>query len=279
MLNRHLIVFFSPAGSTRLIAECIEKNLAGHGMTASVFDLGRTSPEQRAEILESLRQPCCLWIGSPVYCDHAVPLVMDFIQALPVAPGRYAVPFVTWGGVTSGLALPEMAEALNKQQITPLAAAKMLAVHSSMWTASEPLGAGHPDAEDLARVATLVDTVVDRLAQPTVVPLDLDVLDYLSKALRADAAGKSLALAKAGGKPLAADEQLCVQCGDCVEVCPVQAITLAPFPVIDDTCLLCMQCVRTCPENAFPFDGEAMAARIRNMAASSDEEKSSAIFF
>ena len=190
MPNRHLIVFFSPAGSTRLIAQCIEKNLAGHGMTASVFDLGRIGHAQRAEILELLHEPCCLWIGSPVYCDHAVPPVMEFIQALPVAPGRYAVPFVTWGGVTSGLALPEMVEALNKQQIIPLAAAKILAVHSSMWTASKPLGTGHPDAQDLARVATLVDTVVDRLAQRTVVSLNPDLLDYLSPSLRADAAGK-----------------------------------------------------------------------------------------
>ena len=180
--------------------------------------------------------------------------------------------------MTSGLALPEMADALKQQQIIPLAAAKLLAVHASMWSASEPLGAGHPDAEDLARVASLVDTVVDRLAQQTVVPLDPDVLDYLSPSLRAEASCKSLVLAKAAGKPLAADEQLCVQCGECVLVCPVQAITLAPFPVIDEHCLLCMQCVRTCPEKAFPFDGEAMAIRIRNMAASSDEEKSSAIF-
>ena len=70
----------------------------------------------------------------------------------------------------------------------------------------------------------------------------------------------------------------CTQCGECVAVCPVGAITLDPYPVMADSCILCQQCVRTCPEGAFPHDAEATAKRIAAKAATSDEDKVTRVF-
>ncbi len=52
------------------------------------------------------------------------------------------MPFATWGGVTSGLALPDLAEALQAKGFQPVGAAKVLAEHASMWAAPEPLAPG-----------------------------------------------------------------------------------------------------------------------------------------
>ena len=275
---QHSVVYFSPAGSTRLVADAIHRRLTEHGQEVVLVDL-RTSRRAATEQSAFLRHPCCLWIGSPVYCDHAVPLVTDFIEGLPPAsPRSYAVPFVTWGGVTSGVSLAETAEQLRGKNFMPLAAAKVLAVHSSMWRASQPLAAGHPDQEDLAQIARMVDNVIGNLQRAEIAPLDIKVLDYLSPALRADAASKSLAAAKAAMPPLTVDEQRCLQCGDCVARCPVAAISLAPFPTIADDCVLCLQCVRACPQEAFIFDNDAVAVRIAAMAERSDENKATQIF-
>lgn len=275
---QHLVAYFSPAGSTRLIAETIRGRLTEHGQEATMVDLGkndRNATKHPAEV----RSPCCLWIGSPVYCDHAAPPVTDFIKGLPIAgPGSFAVLFVAWGGVTSGLALAEMAEQLLAKGFVPLAAAKVLAVHSSMWRAAQPLASGHPDREDLAQMRRMTDTAVANLASEHIAPLDLRVLDYLSPWLRAEAAGKSLAAARAAMPPLAVNEQHCLQCGECAERCPTAAISLAPFPTLSDDCVLCLQCVRGCPQDAFVFDNEAVAARIGAMADRSDEEKATRIF-
>ena len=276
---KHLVIYFSPAGSTRLVAETISRRLTEHGQQVVCIDLGGEN-RTTARSNSLAHAPCCLWIGSPVYCDHAVPAVTDFIQGLPFASSRsYAVAFVTWGGVTSGLALLEMAGQLQKKNFVSLAAAKVLAEHSSMWRASRPLALGHPDKEDLTQITLLVDEVICNLKRDEVAPLDIEVLDYLSPSMRADAIRKSVKAAKAAMPPLAVDEQRCLQCGECAEKCPVAAITLSPLPIITEDCVICLQCVRVCPQEAFIFDGETVASRIAAMADHSDEEKCTRIFF
>ncbi|WP_310598646.1 4Fe-4S dicluster domain-containing protein [Desulfobulbus sp.] len=279
-MHKHIVAFFSPAGTTRRIAQIIQDRLIRNNCDAVLIDLGRNEQLPQEQVPYIRQNACCLWIGSPVYCDHAVPLVHAFIDRLPAPASRCdAVPFVTWGGVTSGLALLKMARHLQEKGYTPLGAAKVLAVHSSTWSAARPLAAGHPNQDDLAQIQDLVDHVVAALNRPPAPVLALDRLDYLSPALRADAATKSLAAAKAAMPPLAADEERCLQCGDCAEGCPVAAITLHPFPAIDRAaCVLCLQCVRNCPQQAFPFNGEQLAARIADMAAKSDEDKATEIF-
>ena len=277
-MAQHSIVFFSPAGTTRRVALHIEHCLAERGITARLVDLGLPAggPVQASGL--GLDGPCCLWIGSPVYCDHALPLVAEWVEGLEPSARGWAVPFVTWEGVTSGLALPELADLLQTRGFQSVGAAKVLAEHSSLWAAAEPLGAGRPDAADLAQVRDLVAGVVANLAQAAPVPLDLGRLDYLSPSLRTEAASKSLAKAKSMMPAPRAIETRCTQCGECVAACPVGAITLDPYPVMAEHCVRCQQCVRICPEGAFPHDPAATATRIAVMAAASDEDKVTRVF-
>jgi len=48
------------------------------------------------------------------------------------------------------------------------------------------------------------------------------------------------------------DEDKCVGCGLCVDVCPVEAITLEAekAKVDEDKCTECGQCVEECPNEA-----------------------------
>ena len=277
-MAQHIIVFFSPAGTTRRVAFHIEHCLAERGITARLVDLRLPAggPVQAGGL--GLDGPCCLWIGSPVYCDHALPLVAEWIEGLKPSARGWAVPFVTWGGVTSGLALPELADLLQARGFQTVGAAKVLAEHSSLWAAAEPLGAGRPDAADLAQVRELVAAVVANLGQAAPAPLDLRRLDYLSPSLRTEAASKSLAKAKSMMPAPRAIETRCTQCGECVAACPVGAITLDPYPVMAEHCVRCQQCVRICPEGAFPHDPAATATRIAAMAAASDEDKVTRVF-
>ena len=277
-MAQHIIVFFSPAGTTRRVALHIEHCLAECGITARLVDLGLPAggPVQAGGL--GLDGPCCLWIGSPVYCDHALPLVAEWIEGLKPSARGWAVPFVTWGGVTSGLALPELADLLQTRGFQTVGAAKVLAEHSSLWAAAEPLGAGRPDAADLAQVRDLVAGVVANLAQAAPVPLDLGRLDYLSPSLRTEAASKSLAKAKSMMPAPRAIETRCTRCGECAAACPVGAITLDPYPVMAEHCVRCQQCVRICPEGAFPHDPAATATRLAAMAAASDEDKVTRVF-
>jgi menaquinone-dependent protoporphyrinogen IX oxidase len=79
--QKALIVYSSPAGTTRHVVQVIMKTLDSLGYKHRVSDLGN-----RDDLLKlnsktnDLVKGCCLWIGSPVYAGHAVPPIMDFIK-------------------------------------------------------------------------------------------------------------------------------------------------------------------------------------------------------
>lgn len=276
---QHYIAYFSPAGTTRRVAERIQQALQKHQIEAIMADLS-IHGGTLASYLKNTAKPCLLWIGSPVYCDHALPPVMEQIAALSDTLQGYSIPYVTWGGVCSGSALEEMAVALSGKRLPPVAAAKIMAEHSSTWDAPTPWEAERPNVADLALVDQMVEKVVAQLRSNNAQALDLARLNYLSPNQRADVAQKSLVKAKTAMGTPRADESKCVQCGDCVQVCPTGAMALNPMPQVQaELCIVCHQCVRVCPEDAFPHNGAMAAERIASMAAASDEDKVTALFY
>ena len=256
------------------------ERLSKSGRVEAVLDLGTRYSDQ--ELPPGFRNPnleTCLWIGSPVYVDHPVPPIETFISRLPQSNGCCAVPFVTWGGVTSGTALYEMAQGLIRKEYVLIGAAKVIAVHSSLWRAPHPLGEGHPDEKDDRAVLKLVERVGSKLARLPLQGLSPKVLDYQSQALKEEARRSSIAAAKQALPELRVDVDKCVQCGECAEKCPAKAITLDPFPQIGKDCFICLRCVRECPEEAFPFDTHAIEKRLRGMATRINERPLTQIFY
>ncbi|MCU0587459.1 MAG: EFR1 family ferrodoxin [Syntrophobacteraceae bacterium] len=276
---KHSIVYCSPNGATRHVAEVIADRIESLGGSAELLDLGQGSVRRGLDNrLPSESLSACLWVGSPVYVDHMVPPVERFLESLPAGGKGCAVPFVTWGGVNSGVALHEMGRALTARGYALLGAAKVLAVHSSMWRAGEALGAGHPDALDDSAVRSLVDVVMARIAAGGVELLPLSALNYQPEAIREQASRKSIAMAKAFYPALSVMEDRCTQCGECADKCPAGAITLNPHPAFGESCFLCFRCVRECPEEAIPMDMSAAEERIRAMALATNEPYPTRIF-
>ncbi|WP_319522023.1 EFR1 family ferrodoxin [uncultured Desulfosarcina sp.] len=269
------VVYCSPAGSTRHVAEVIAASLKENSVTVHTLDLGSAAdPAPFVEQLQAAGEGGCLFVGSPVYRDVAVPPVMAFLNQLPPVSGLAAVPFVTWGGATSGLALWQMGQALQGKGFVLAGAAKVLGIHSMMWNDDSPVGQGHPDADDDRQIRELVD----RLAQGNASSLSLDTLDGLS----AEDSGE--VRKKLDGPwqnvPKTIDEEKCTQCGTCVQVCPAGAVALDPLPVFGATCFDCFNCVRECPESAIasPVNFEVLHDKIRKRAEKFNEKPPTQIF-
>jgi flavodoxin len=175
------IIHCSPAGSTKHVAKVIGKTLAARGQQSALFDLCNTaeSAAAKAQICKS-SQDTLLFIGSPVYAFHVVPPVMKFIEQLPDTFKGYSVPFVTWGAVTSGIALYEMGRLLNEKGVPVIGAAKIVATHSLMWQFAHPLGEGQPDDDD-KKVAELVEKITAKLKSPQVITVPIAELNYQPK--------------------------------------------------------------------------------------------------
>jgi ferredoxin len=275
----HGIVYCSPAGTTRKVAEAIESRLRELERSVVQFDLARTGPEDIRQFFLSSGGPFCLWVGTPVYAQHPVPPVLSLLDHLPEASEeRAAVPFVTFGAVSSGVALPEMADRLGHKRYSTVAAAKVVAEHSSMWQSDSPLGTGRPAESDLAEVRRLADTVLHKLDSEAWQALPRGQLDYQPEWLKEQAAEMSIERLKGFHPGYALDEASCTQCGICEQECPAGAIRLDPYPRRDDSCFLCNNCARLCPEDAMSIDTAPLEKRIREMAQKTPEVKETALF-
>ncbi len=275
------IAYISPSGSTRHVAGIIESTLTSLPATSHVLDL--TAKQDCAFFLERIRhagENDCLFIGSPVYRDMAVPPLMAFIREMPYVPGGcYAAPFVTWGGASSGIALWQMGQALVEKGFSLAGAAKIVGVHSLMWQSPEPAAYGHPNAEDDQALLKWVEQILYRLNRRALQPIDPAVLDYQSEPHKSDMKEKLNQPWKI--IPKTVDQAACTQCGLCESECPVSAITLTPFPTFADTCFDCFNCIRLCPENAIApaVSFEQIEQHIRSRVTLFNEDRKPGIFY
>ena len=74
------------------------------------------------------------------------------------------------------------------------------------------------------------------------------------------------------------DEEECIACENCVEKCPVKAISMEDVAIVDrDLCLGCGLCASVCSENAISLkpreDGEEPFSRVLEMGAAIVEAK------
>jgi len=276
------IVYFSPAGSTRHVAQVIEKRFMALGAEVFSFDLSQGSDDVAKTIshqMEASEGNSCLFIGSPVYVSHAVPLVMKCIAGLTENAGAFSVPFVTWGGACSGISLYEMGKELINKRFTLLGAAKFLALHSLMWQLEDPLGKGHPDADDDRMVGELVNHVDQKLSEDNPKGIKLSDLAYQSKEDHAEMEKISLQTAKAHMPERTIDAELCNQCQVCSDVCPADAVTFTPYPEFGNDCVFCLNCLKKCPEYAITADLSGIWQRIKDRAAFFSEQPYSQIFY
>ncbi len=260
-----LIVFASPGGNTRHVARTIEDRLTELGGDVAILDLDRESDAGAVhERLTAATGDTLLFVGSPVYVGHAVPPVTDFLDNLPQNSGVAAFPFVTWGGVSSGIALWEMGKALKSKGYHLAGAAKVLGVHTMMWQEDEPLGEGHPDPDDDEMIRGLVEAVYAKGPGQDDIPLD--ALDYQPESLKEEMLKASLKEAEKKLPNRKVDPDLCTECGICADVCPTDAISFTPYPEFGPRCIFCFNCVRECPEEAIKADMSPVGPRLKARA-------------
>jgi len=279
IIRKALVVYCSPAGSTERVARVLHGKIKALGVPVDLIDLAH-EPDIGFIIsqLPAARDNVCFYIGSPVYGGYPVPPVMEFITRLPKAESGYSVPFVTYGGVTSGIALQMMGRALEERGYPVLGAAKVMAVHSIMLETDSPLGRGRPDGSDDRMIEDLALTVTAKLKLGTPPGLDLSVLAYQPEEIRSLKEKSDFESAKRNFPSLTVNREACTQCGLCGEACPVDALTFSPYPEIGASCISCYSCLRRCPEGAIAADLPSAFSRIRAAAEKFNEQPETRIF-
>lgn len=264
---RVLIIVFSPAGSTMKIAALLEERLIAANNQVQILNITADKAMFRdGKIKEALAEKVndhdLICFGSPVYEKHIEWYVKQIFKQLPKPDskwGKLAVPFVTYGGVSSGVALHEAVKLLKKSGRTPIAAMKIESSHIVSKKLTTRVNEGMPGDEAVPVIEELVKRIseIDKgNAEVKDFSKELDYQNFKEKMICKIM--KETMLHKYKYPAFTIDNDKCVKCYKCVDTCPVQRIGMEnEFPKMAEksrVCIHCFSCTGVCPSGAIDFE-------------------------
>lgn len=245
-------VYFSGTGTTEKVVTTIAGDMA-KALNAQYKTYNFNLPKAREDEL-SFTADDLVVLGTPVYAGRVPNLLLPYIKEKIHGNGALGIPVVLYGNRNFDDGLMELKNVMFENGFHPIAAAAIVGEHSF----SRTLGAGRPDAEDMALVAELTQKAIEKVndldaapAQPVQVAGCDPIRPYYTPRDRHGEPIRDFLKAK----PMT-DPDKCVKCGLCASLCPMGSIAADDFSNIVGKCIKCCACVKKCPTGAKYFDHE-----------------------
>ena len=240
--------YFTGTGNTKkavlAVAEAAAQAL---GCPWEPFDF--SLPAARKAAL-SLAPDELLILGTPVYAGRVPNVMLPYLSGQIAGNGAAAVCVVTFGNRNFDDGLIELRELATAAGLRVIAGGAFAGEHSF----SIVLGAGRPDASDLALAAQLGRAAAEKLSgeEAPVAPVALEgQLPLRPYYTPRDRNGTPINILKVKPKT---DPDKCVKCGLCARICTMGSIDPADTSLISGICIKCCACVKRCPKGAKYFD-------------------------
>lgn len=261
------IIVFSPTGNTYKVSSMIEKRLTERNVDVQLINVTRNKRlfrEQNSKqyFRETVKEHDLLCIGSPVYAHHLHYNVQNIIKALPPPKngwGRLAVPFITYGGINSGVALQEAAKLLKKSGRIVVAGLKINAMHclTRLKQITTKINEGMPGEEITPLIEELISQIITFESKSIEEGEDIaKKLKYqkFKDRMKAKFIFREKLWQNHLYPKLTFDHDKCKRCGKCSKVCPVQRIEITEkgpiVPKGSPNCIHCVSCIVACPNEA-----------------------------
>lgn len=235
-------LYFSPAGSTKRIAEMVANRLAIR-MNTSYRLQSYTLPNEREEWHDLSADDFLVWC-TPVYAGKVPNKTLDFVKSHISASGGRGVCVAVFGNRHYDNCLAEMSAIMQQGGITPIAAAAVVARHVF---SPDTIAPGRPNSQDCEELLQWCDDINLESRQPISVPGDATQSYYTPLGTTGQPAKFLKALPET-------DPARCTGCSKCVNLCPMGIISLKNgIAAISGTCIKCQACILNCPEKALRF--------------------------
>lgn len=259
------IICFSPSGNTLAVGREIREQLISRQIPCAIANLTGESVN-----LHQLIQPHdVLLLGGPVYAHHLHYNVLDLIGQLPACDqvwGKLAIPYVTYGGISSGIALQEAGKALRKAGRIVVAGMKVAASHRMTRAFMErEFNSDLP----LEPMQDAVYELVDRILALRYSRKPMDAVPSMSyngfaTALKAKLIFQEKKWHRGRYPKVSIDTNRCTSCGACTKICPVMHLCKGSDGKIhysEKECIHCLNCVVSCPQKAIQLVGDMEKGR------------------
>ncbi len=261
------MIVFSPTGNTYKVSSMIEKRLLERNIDVQLIDVTRDKRLFKKQgykqyFRETVKEHDLLCIGSPVYAHHLHYNVHNIIKALPPAKngwGQLAVPFVTYGGINSGVALQEAAKLLKKTGRIVVAGLKINAMHclTRLKQVTTKINEGRPGEEAIPLIEELVSQIITfenkSVGECEDITSKLKYQKFKDR-MKAKIIFREKLWQNHIYPKITIDHDKCKKCGKCAKVCPVQRIEIAEkgpiVPKGNPNCIHCVSCIIACPNEA-----------------------------
>lgn len=270
------VIQFSSSGNTAKVASAIREVLEEDGTAkVQVIDLARDAGffgrGRAPDCLSRVEPHDVLMVGGPVLAQHLQYHVQDLIKALPAPDGgtwgSLAIPFVTYGGISSGIALKEAGRLLRRSGRTVVGGLKVSAAHRMTRAfLEEEFNAGKPNGE-LRPVVLDLRARLQRLARGEELPHGRGLLEYRPwlEALAIRLIFDEKKWHRERYPKIRVDRSRCTNCGACAKLCPVLHLQKDATGVVveraESDCIHCLGCAASCPKKAIELLGDLEKGR------------------
>lgn len=256
-------IIFSPTGTSSKIADAVVDGIRDFisdpvGTHAEMYDCSQIVISDvthgQASSLDPGENELAVF-AAPVYGGKMAPIAKDRMRTLK-GKNTPCVLIAVYGNRAFENALNDMADFVRTLGFIPVAAGAFIGEHSYS-TQQYPVAPGRPDREDLESAREFGFSIAKKIFSGNRSMVDVNALhdhmisgDSLMKFY--DFIKKYQESQKVSPVKLVPQirQELCTECGACVDMCPTGAIS-SDFNIIDASlCIKCCACVKGCPSDA-----------------------------
>ncbi len=232
-INKVRSIYFSPTHTSAKIAEEIAKGTGFklEGTIDLTFPIDGEWHFNNDELVI---------ISAPVYGGRVVPIAVERLKSIH-GNSTFCVVISTYGNRDYDDALLELNNLVKEQGLIPIAAGAFIGEHSYS-TNKYPIGLNRPDEDDLIKAYDFGKDIAKKIDSIQ------SIKELTEISIKGNFPYKDYAPTPATPST---DETLCTQCCYCIDICPMECISLEDEIISDiNKCIKCCACVKGCPNNA-----------------------------